>query len=345
MDFVVPFAYGAAGTRYANSPAQLGSDLYTVGKYLAPGVRTVGRGAKKGLNWYAKKSEDFDTFFRSKVGMKRKYGGGGRVSRGVKRIKRSGGRKDYQASTGGAGVMRSAWRRKRRLSRKAYRRKLYNASTDAVKFRSYNCFNYTVQTPVNLTLSVLGVFPMIGDTVANPFWKTAGGLVSKHFEGAVTDFANDDLFVRGGMSTVSFLNTGTLPMTLTLWKLRTKAQSTLAMFNYTPPGGTTTSVNVTLGWDPTLPTGFPTTPSTDGATEDWWRNYKFWGQETVILQPSQTFTRVSRIRSGKMSVRAFEANDLRDFWLYQITDQDGAVQDNLTVTVSFNLSFTGDRTA
>lgn len=243
-------------------------------------------------------------------------------------------RKDYQASTGGAGIMRSGFKRKRRMSRRAYKRKLFNASADSFKHRSLNSNLIAESTPVSITQMRVVITGFITDSIGAPFWTTAGGLVPRHFDSATTSFGSQDLFVRGGRSTFTAFNGGTIPLTLTLWKMITRADSNIAL---------SFPATVNAAWEPSLPT-FASATSPDGTTEDPWRSYKFWGAETVILQPGQTFTRVAPIKSGKLSTRAHNLLDSRQFWLAGITDMDNAGTSPVTFLVSHNLSFTGDLT-
>lgn len=278
----------------------------------------------------AKQAYDWVTMRR-----KRKSNGGGRAVGTSKRRRTNGAhrvRKDFQASTGGAGVMRSGFRRKRRLGRRAYKRKLFNASSDQFKFRSVLSSVATDLTPVNIRQGNVQILRMVTDNTTTGFWEINGGLVPRHDTGTA-GFGNGDLFIRGGLASITVYCGGAVPLTLTIWKIHTKADANLTMF----PSA------VQMGWEPSLPT-FGVAVDAAGATEDPWRQYSFWGAETVILQPGQTFTRTAPLKTGKISKRQWLTGLNRDYWMYMISDMDDGVASSVTILRTHNLSFTGDRT-
>lgn len=264
---------------------------------------------------------------RSNAGAKDKSG------RAYKKRRRNYQGKDYQASTGGGGVLRFGFKRKRRLGRKAYRRKLYNASSEQFKHRSDNTFTASNNTGTLIENMTVDIKPFICDSAIDPFWTPLGGLVQRHFDSVLTDFGQQDLFVRGGLSTIVWYNGGTQPVHLTSWKMRTRPDANLMLFPST----------VLKSWDPSLPTQ-TAVPTADGSSEDPWRQYKLWGCEAVILKPGESFMRTARIRSGKLSVRAHNQRDNRQYWMYSLYDQQNAVTETISIVHTHNLSFTGDRT-
>lgn len=105
--------------------------------------------------------------------------------------------------------------RRRRISRKRFKRLLWNNTITATKYKSYLAQSGTTATPASLTSATVGAYFAAGisNHAYEPFWTVNGGLTSlSQAIGTISDPTessptfNSDIVIRGGTLTLTICN-------------------------------------------------------------------------------------------------------------------------------------------
>lgn len=236
----------------------------------------------------------------------------------------------YMTSTGGSSAGHVNFRRKRYNARRyalqkrrASDHEAHHRSNNALVF-SLNSANVPQQQNVNF---IACISDYIG--VNAGFWQTANGLVLNDGDNLLTGFGGNDLFIRGGITTLTITNPieSPRPVKVRTWRARTSSNSSLA---------NTTSFITSQDWDPSLVN--PLTPDSDP-----WKLYKFWSNVDVILKPGETYERRDYLKARKVDQSVHNAFQDRDFWIIGLQNLVSTAVLQPVVIVSHNLSFVGDR--
>lgn len=220
--------------------------------------------------------------------------------------RRTGGRSSYATSSKGNAYSINF---KGRTSYKKYKNLLWDASTLLNHYRSYYGATVTNTTAASsITMVTAGVA-----FLANTFWQSAGGAIT-----SLSIATNSDVYIRGGISKITFNNEDTTNVAITLWRLRTSIKGT------TPSTGT-----VTIGWDPTLQADFQ-------------QDYKVLSKKDFVLATNEVAVFNQRIRSQKMDPDMFNAGYQRDFWFWSVQSLTSGVAAVIQVTSFHNCSYTVD---
>lgn len=198
---------------------------------------------------------------------------------------------------------------KRGTSYRRYKNLLWDASTLHTHYRSFLGIHVPITTPANSTTMVTTV----GGLTATAFWTTAGG--------AITDFtpaSNADIYIRGGVSTITFNNDATNNVRITLWVFRTTIKGSIA-----------SSGTVPVGWDPSL--------EADSQT-----NFKVIFRKDFQLSTDQAFTFSRRIRQQKIDTSMWTSAYNRDYYMFSIQSLSASSAATVDVTTSHNMSYTID---
>jgi len=240
----------------------------------------------------------------------------------------------YQATSD---INRGGWnfKKKPRFNARKWKKQLWDASSAVQKYRSNNAL---LLAAVNSNSA--GVTPFkrvhfvarVTDAGAARFYQVAGGLIDLDGVSATTSFGGGDLFIRGGQTSLQFTNPAAsgVAFKVETWLVRTTD-------NGNPVAN---PFDVSLTWDPSLPD--PSLVSGD-PNNDVWKFYKFWGMQSTMLKPGESFERTVPIRSQKIDQDQHIFNRNRDFWCYTIQNMTTAAVLPLLIISSWNLSFTGDR--
>jgi len=231
----------------------------------------------------------------------------------------------FLTSTSGSSA--GGWNYKRkRLNKRAYVRKLQNASNDSQKHRSNNALNFVLPSALVTQQYVIHWLQCIQDTVLNNFWTTGGGLVVNDGDDAATSFGLADLFLRGGKCTMTLSNNTQTQLKVRTWRIRTTSQGNVLA------SGTIVSAD----WDPSLPLSI--SPNVDT-----WRLYSFFDNVDVILKPGESYERTMILPSRRIDQQAHVTLGNRDFWCVAVQNLSGIGASSISAVLSHNLTFTGDR--
>lgn len=224
------------------------------------------------------------------------------------------------------------YKRKRKVPYSVYRRRLFNASTAAQKYRTNNTGNVVslATTADNTQFNVFFQALVLDAGSGLRFWQPAGGLVTGNETPSTTDFGGSDLFLRGGTCRLNLSNTGVNSTRVVTWRGRTTINGGVPANPFSTP----------QGWDPSLPN--PALLATD-PERDVWKNFRFWGAREVILKPGESFERVEVVRAQKIDQDQWINNRNRDIWIIAVQNQSTDAVNIITETSSYNLAFTGDR--
>jgi len=104
--------------------------------------------------------------------------------------------------------------RSRRISRRAYKRLLWQSTIIKTKYKSIKAVSGTVSTPATVSQSAtVGTYALGSSNSYEPFWTVNGGVQS--ISGAIANIAdptetaptfNSDIIIRGGMVTMEVYN-------------------------------------------------------------------------------------------------------------------------------------------
>jgi len=209
--------------------------------------------------------------------------------------------------------------RSRKLSRRRFKKLLWNDTILSTHWRSLFAASTTIVTQTNsTTLTIATINPMRPSGVA--FWTGAGGLRSTDI-GVTPPLFSGDITVRGGMWGMNFRNTSsTLPVSMKLYLGRTIGNPT-----YSLPASSTT------GWDPSIEPDL---------TKLYGKSY----YSTIIqLEPGETWKIERRI--GIMKINQYDwqsIGGLSPFVLYTAANVGHSTATTINVDTYFNLSFAAD---
>lgn len=225
--------------------------------------------------------------------------------------------------------------KRKRFNPKRYRRQLWRASESAQKFRSNNIGTTLLAnaaSPQQGQVYWLACVPDAGGGAR--FWQVAGGLITNNDTPATTDFGGGDLFIRGGVCTltISTALANTQAVKVIVWRARTTVNGNIPSNPYT----------VSQGWDPSLPD--PALLATD-PNRDVYKLYKAFGMMEVMLTPGQMFSRSFKLRSQKIDQDQWIGLRSRDFWIIYVQNPISVSAQALNAVASWNLAFTADRIA
>lgn len=196
-----------------------------------------------------------------------------------------------------------------RLSRTAYKNRLWRDSLMANHYRSFITFvNATITSPANGTLMNIQLYPLIPSN----FWLASGGFV-----GGLTTFSGGDLYIRGGLTTYRFNNDGAADANITMWTLRMTLNPVL------PVAGTTDTM-----WDPTQ-------------IQDFEKSFRIVGRKEFALASNETQTLKRKLRTQKIDQDIWNIGGSREYYVIGITAPSG-VAANVSLTAGHSMSFTGD---
>lgn len=239
--------------------------------------------------------------------MKRKFTGRSAPmkKRRLTRRRRSSGRTSFMTSQKGGAIGAYLSKRRPALSARSYRKLLWKSTVQKEHFRSVISSQSSLTTTADARQKVIGYLRMFDPA----FYTTAGGaLVSNTF--------TSDLIIRGGMSTLSFVNNELVTLKVEVYKL---------FFKDNIP---TLSGTVDAGWDPTNVTDF--------------QEYYSVGQRKLFsIEPGDTATLTHRLGVKKVDASQLAAGYRMPVWLITVCSPAGSIK-TLNFVVSHNMSFSGD---
>jgi len=197
--------------------------------------------------------------------------------------------------------------RGRKMPYKRYLRNMYNSTQFKEHHRSLDTTAVGASSNVSNTAANVYVNSMIKDD----FWLPAGGSINP----IVPD---KDIFIRGGVCSITYRNNGDSPLTIKTWKI---FRHTTAVFNISSPRNAM--------WDPTC-------------VDDFERFWNIRGSFQCIIEPGDQNTITHYIGKRKVEDADFNAGYRRDYWITTINGTVGAAQ-SVTILVGHNLSFVADR--
>lgn len=237
----------------------------------------------------------------------------------------------YMTSTGGSSAGHVNFKRKR-FNARAFAVQRRKASDHEAHHRSNNALNFgsigTAAVPQQQNVNFLScISDYIGLTPG--FWQTSNGLVLNDGDDLLSNFGGNDLFLRGGITTLTITNPSEAARSIKVrtWRARTTPNSSLA---------NTTSFITSQDWDPSLVNA--ATPDSDP-----WKLYKFWDNVDVILKPGDTYERRDFLKARKIDQSVHNAFQNRDFWIVALQNMTSNSVIQPVIIISHNLSFTGDR--
>jgi len=222
--------------------------------------------------------------------------------------RRTRGRASYAVSSQRGNTSRMGFRGRKMPYRK-YLNNMYNASTFKEHHRSINITALGAFSNVSNTASDIFITPLINDS----FWSTSGGVI-----GGTNVVPDEDIFIRGGISSITYRNNGTAPVTI----------KTYIIYRHSAEGFTISTPQSAM-WDPTSFTNFE-------------RFYNIKRTFTHLIEPGDQNTITQYLGKRKVEVRDFNDGYRREYWISTINSTVGAVE-SVTILYGHNLSFVTDR--
>lgn len=247
--------------------------------------------------------------------------------RTVRRARRT---RRFSGTTSRANAPTSIGRfRTRRISRKTFRRRLWNSTIDKSHYRSVRAVTTSVGSPNNLVDATLAII-VPGTDGANPFWTVGGGALPEDTGVAVPTF-NGDITLRGGISRISIANrvspTDAVPTDCC-------RVTVFTVWNNVDIPGFVFPTTVPISWDPSV---FP----------DFQRNGRVISKKEAILEPGgQAMELFWRHRVQRIDQNVFNNNGGRLAYFVlvsQLTNTEAiGTPENVDIVTSWNLSFSAD---
>jgi len=205
----------------------------------------------------------------------------------------------------------------RRVSRRTYQNRLWNASSMSEHYRSIGAESYATITPASLTTMSVSFTAADDNGIGTPYQVTGG----------LQNSADDLLYnivLRGGLMklTVSNDGAGTPPTQVTIWGIRSVPCVDLTGFPTLTP---------VKGWDPSI---FPDFNRKVG---------KILVKRTFILGNQDSCSMTMKKTLRKIDTSDWVDGSNRHYWLVAVSNLETAATQSHTVVNSYNLSFCGDK--
>jgi len=244
-----------------------------------------------------------------------------------RRINRTGGRKttDYTSlNTRGHAV----GFRGRKVSRRAYKRHIWNSTVFKAHYRSILTLSTGFATPAGTNTSFVQFFNMYetSGTGASPFWTVAGGAQEIDLGDGVPTFG-DEIILRGGKFELTVTNQATSTQDDIKVKIYRMTTGNNPDFTTYFPGPLTP---VDQAWDPSVVPDFYTQIG------------KPYLAREVLLKEGESYTFVTRFKSQKIDQDAYINQSRSPFILVQYGNVGNSSAHSLEIKRSYNLSFSGD---
>lgn len=218
--------------------------------------------------------------------------------------------------------------RSKRISRRAWARKLWDSTLQKSHYRSVAASLETINSVGNATI-VQSYVAQAMDNTLGVFWTTAGGAID--VDGGTMPLFTDDIVIRGGKVGVHLSNqdpqaTDNLNVDVYLYELPNNGT-----FNGTGLGTAAVPVTWPYGWDPTM---FPEMQVQLGRLRM---------KKSVVLKEYENAVIEYRLRVKKIDTAAWIGEGSgRFFWLIVTGNPSNNNVGTLNVNRYFNLSFAGD---
>lgn len=235
------------------------------------------------------------------------------------------GRKSINFSTQG-GVAKSFGFRGKKLSRRQWNKKLWDATLMKPHYRCNHAQNNTILTAALPETGTLNLVQAMDNSIA-PFWQTAGGAIDPDTGGAVGAI-DGDIIIRGGK--IGYRITNNDPDLVSRGDpIYYQTFLIKGADNFTP-GVLPTSVP--LGWDPSL---LPEFKNKVG---------RILFEKSFMLRPGESMAVERRVSIMKVDQIAWTTLGARFYWLVIASNGSDTSVDSSLMTRFVNLSFTGDFT-
>lgn len=225
---------------------------------------------------------------------KRRYG----------RFKRK--RRNYAMSSQRGNTVFTGYRGRKMKYRK-YINNMFNSTRFKEHHRSINMTAIAATAPLSNTAANVYFTEMINDS----FWSLGGGSLAN-----VTP--DEDIFIRGGISTITFRNNGSAPVTVKVWKLFKHSAETFSI-----------PLTQSAMWDPTTYINFE-------------RFYNIRQSFSFVIENDDQNTLMHYVNKQKIEISDFNDDYRRELWCFSINCAAG-VLNSVTVLRGHNISFVTDR--
>jgi len=212
-----------------------------------------------------------------------------------------------QAYSSQRGNTTMAGYRGRKIPHRRYLNQMWTSSNFKEHHRSINSSAVAMFSNISNTAADVFITPMI----SNSFWSTSGGSIQNLA-------VDDDIFIRGGVCSITYRNNGDAPVTIKTFKIFVHSSATFTI--PTPQNAM---------WDPTTVTNFE-------------RFYNIRGTFKTIIEPGDQNTINHYIGKRKVEIGDFNDGYRRDYWVTTINSTNGAVV-SVTSLIGHSISFVVDR--
>lgn len=214
--------------------------------------------------------------------------------------------------------------RSRKLSARAFRRKIWNDTIAAPHWRSIDNNSVTQTTGTSQGIGSVALYtPLLSAAGGNPFWVAAGGLQPQD-TGGVSPVFRGDITLRGGKVgiTISVAEAAGNHTLIKVWTVKTVSNPIVARIVSPQP----------LGWDPSVSPDF---------ISEFGRPIAY--REAVINGNFSTFTVEHRLRPQKIDQASF----INDFghqicFLVQVVNITDTTDNTVQLIPYHNVSFSAD---
>jgi len=199
--------------------------------------------------------------------------------------------------------------RGRKMPYRKYLNNMYNSTNFKEHHRSVQAVSSSMNANILQTQANIFINPMISDD----FWTTVGGAT-------ISLTPDQDIFIRGGVATITYRNAGVNPVVIKTWKI--KSHTSFAFLLPTPSSAM---------WDPS-------------ALPEFERFYNIRQKFESTLEPGDQVVYTHYIGKQKVETANFNLGYPREYWVTSINSL-GAVADSVFNLRGHNLSFVTDRVA
>jgi len=209
--------------------------------------------------------------------------------------------------------------RGRKVSRKAYKRHIWNSTIFKDHYRSIQTLQFTDTAPANFgTTGRLISFPMYRHTTGS-FWEAAGGAQDLDAGTTVPTFQGG-IILRGGLFRLVIANQTGDDVRIKMWQLTTGNNPDLTVIPVTPDAA----------WDPSITPDFYTEVGRPFLSRE------------VTIEGGGAYTFQTRFKTQKIDEVAYSEDARAPFLIVMLSNINSNNASQCSFTHSYNLSFSAD---
>jgi len=208
--------------------------------------------------------------------------------------------------------------RGRKVTRRAFKKHLWDSTLFKPHYRSLITTSSTSTTPLNdVQCNIFGL-NMYRHTV-DPFWTALGGAIPIDVGVPIPTFTGN-IILRGGVYSVTVVNQSTNDLRVNLFMTTSVARPNTALV----------PANFGSSWDPSCTAGFSAQMA------------KVYMTKSVIIEGGNSWNFSRRFNIQKIDLDTYANEGLTPFVFLSVTNVGSIVANAFRIVRSYNLSFSGD---